>query len=236
LERKYIVIIGMLLVGFLAGVFVLARQRGGIDALVADLTHGFDAGQWVEIKPRTENSAAANENTNKDIQTSKAKKPAAPIQWCKLSNCVPAQTKIIFNEIAWMGTAISHSDEWIELKNISGQDIDLVGWQVQNKNQKIKILFGENEILAASGLYLLERTDDNSAPEVVADKIYSGGMNNSNEALYLFDADCHLQDLVTVINKWPAGDNASKKTMIRLPNLTWQTDASIGGTPKAENR
>jgi len=106
---------------------------------------------------------------------------------------------------------------------------------LQNKNRKIKISFGEGEILPAGGLYLLERTDDESVVGIAADKIYSGGLGNSNEALYLFDADCQLRDLVLAAAKWPAGDNAAKKTMARLPSLFWKTSAVSGGTPKAEN-
>jgi len=36
-------------------------------------------------------------------------------------------TPVIINEVAWMGTQTSSSDEWIELKNVSGQDVNLNG-------------------------------------------------------------------------------------------------------------
>jgi hypothetical protein len=90
--------------------------------------------------------------------------------------------------------------------------------------------------LAPGGFYLLERTDDGAVPEITADKIYSGSLGNSDEALFLFDAACQLQDSVIAAPKWPAGDNTTKKTMERLPGLLWQTSAAPGGTPKAENR
>ena len=35
------------------------------------------------------------------------------------------KNQAIFNEIAWMGTKNSSNDEWIEIKNISGNSIDL---------------------------------------------------------------------------------------------------------------
>ncbi|MFZ3073699.1 MAG: lamin tail domain-containing protein [Minisyncoccales bacterium] len=233
-EKKYIVIIGLLTAGLLAGGLVLARQGIGFAALGADMSRVFGAGgQWVEIKPRIANSTGTLEMGSGRIKTVKAVKPV--IQWCEVSEKPLSGKEIIINEVAWMGTAQNYSDEWMELKNVSGRDSDISGWQLQNKNRKIKISFGEGEILPAGGLYLLERTDDESVVGIAADKIYSGGLGNSNEALYLFDADCQLRDLVLAAAKWPAGDNAAKKTMARLPSLFWKTSAVSGGTPKAEN-
>ena len=146
----------------------------------------------------------------------------------------PAQNKVIFNEIAWMGTVNSANDEWIELKNISGNSVDLTGWQILDKDEQIKIVFG-NFTLAPNAFFLLERTDDDSAPGISADFIYTGALNNNNETLYLFDKNCTLQDKVAATPDWPAGDNSSKKTMERKTNLAWQTSRSSGGTAKAEN-
>ena len=146
----------------------------------------------------------------------------------------PARNKVIFNEIAWMGTTNSHNDEWIELTNISGKEINLNGWQVLDKENQIKIIFG-GELFSANSYFLLERTDDNSAPNIVADFIYTGGLNNTNEALYLFDENCELQDEVVTASNWSYGDNSSKRTMERKTNLNWQTSANPGGTPKSSN-
>ena len=35
---------------------------------------------------------------------------------------------VIISEIAWMGTTTSFNDEWIELYNNTGGNIDLTGW------------------------------------------------------------------------------------------------------------
>ncbi len=237
-EKKQAIIIGLLVFGLLAGGAILWRQNGA-GFLGANLSRALGgAGGWTEIKPRVANSTGtpAAPAPGKETKSAKAAKPA-PVEWCRVEVAPPAGEKsIIFNEIAWMGTVASYSDEWMELKNVSGQEIDLNGWQIQNKNQKIKISFGENEILLPAGLYLLERTDDESAPQAIADKIYKGGLANTQEGLYLFDANCRLQDAIVSGAKWPAGDNASKKTMIRLPDLRWQTSAAGGGTPRAENK
>lgn len=152
----------------------------------------------------------------------------------------PIRNKVIFNEIAWMGTEISANHEWIELKNISYSQIDLTGWQILNKEKKIKIIFpekyrGATPVISTGGFWLLERTSDESVPGVRADLIYTGALRNSDEALYLFDENCQLQDEVLANPDWSAGDNSSKRTMERKTDLTWQTGASPGGTTKSEN-
>ena len=162
---------------------------------------------------------------------------------CNLSdNQYPQRNKMIFNEIAWMGTTNSANDEWFELKDIS-KDLtpaNLDGWQILDKSAisgnsgGIQIVLG-NITSTPGKLLLFERTDDNSAPEIPADFIYKGSLANNNEALYLFDKNCVLQDKVTANPNWLAGSNSSKRTMERKYDLTWQTSRGIGGTPKASN-
>ncbi len=105
---------------------------------------------------------------------------------------------------------------------------------IAKQKPKIKIVFTGDETLPPHGLYLLERTDDDSVPQVAADKTYKGALGNQSEALYLFDDNCRLADAAMAPAKWPAGDNLSKKTMFRRPDLGWQTSALAGGTPRAE--
>lgn len=237
-EKKQIITIGGLLIGLLVGGIILWWQ-GGAGFLGANLSRDLgDIGEWTEIKPRVESDKIHQVEKNQEkVAKVIQKHKTAPIEWCDyaIASLIGAKS-VIINEVAWMGSVASYSDEWIELKNITGQDINLSKWQLQNKNQKIKIAFSENEILPAGGLYLLERTDDDSAPQAVADKIYKGTLANKEEAIYLFDADCRLVDAVIAGAKWPAGDNATKKTMFRLPDLRWQTSAFIGGTPRGENK
>lgn len=134
-----------------------------------------------------------------------------------------------------MGTTNSANNEWIELKNISGSEINLDNWQFLDKDKKIKIIFTDQYIIQRNGFFLLERTDDESLPGLSADLIYTGTLGNINEALYLFDKNCQLQDEVLASPNWLAGDNSSKRTMERRYDLEWQSSGNIGGTPKKEN-
>jgi len=159
---------------------------------------------------------------------------------CQKGELNPARNKVIFNEIAWMGSSLDYRDEWIELKNISGKEFSLTGWQILDKNKDIKIIFDSQHKILTSGFFLLERNSDDSVPNIIADKIYSGSLNNTDEALYLFDENCQLQDEIEAFLNWPAGSKEERKSMERGENLTWHTYSGDGengifGTPRKEN-
>lgn len=155
---------------------------------------------------------------------------------------IPIATKasIIINEIAWMGTDISANDEWIELYNATSSNIKIDGWVLQSKDKSPFITL-QGTILA-NGYFLLERTDDNSAPGFKADQIYTGALSNSGEDLQLYDNEKKLIDEVDSAGKWFNGDNSTKQTMERknpaiLGSLAanWQLSQLPGGTPGIKN-
>lgn len=172
---------------------------------------------------------------SKKVKKAKKTEEKAETRLCEPKDDFSLRGSVIFNEIAWMGTAKSYSDEWMELKNIAKNPLDLEGWQIQNQNRQIKIIFKKGQTLASGGLFLLERTNDDTVPETPADFVYSGSLGNQKETLYLFDRNCQLQDSTVAAPDWPAGDNGSKRTMERRGDLLWQTSAEPGGTPKKEN-
>jgi hypothetical protein len=149
----------------------------------------------------------------------------------------PTYKGIIINEVAWMGTPESSNNEWIELKNISSQTIDISGWQLIDKAEQIKINLSnlKDPKIKPNQFILLERTSDNTLPSIEADLIYQGALSNTNEGLRLFDSNCNLIDEVLANPNWPAGDSPSRKTAERTALLSWQTSQNTGGTPKQEN-
>jgi hypothetical protein len=148
--------------------------------------------------------------------------------------------------------------EWIELKNVSGNTIGLNGWQVSDSAGNIKVVFGAGDSIPPGGFYLLSR-DGNPVNGVTADKGYSGALSNSGDMMAVFDSNCGASDFLDASKSWPAGDNITKQTLERksdgsgstspdstrdgsVPSINsgqvtvrWQTSASPGGTPKAEN-
>ncbi|MGB9848002.1 MAG: lamin tail domain-containing protein [Minisyncoccia bacterium] len=165
-----------------------------------------------------------------------------PIVYCATSTTIISDNpKVIINEIAWMGTSHSSADEWIELKNISTETINLKNWQLLDQDGQIKIIFPE-KILAPNEPLLLERTNDEAVPNIAADLIFTGSINDTNESLKLFDSNCNLIDEAKTDENgnWPAGDKITKRSMERGDDLNWHTysgeeNNGILGTPKSEN-
>ncbi len=150
-----------------------------------------------------------------------------------LSTAAANPLDIMINEIAWMGTNISANDEWIELYNSTNLPISLDGWQLVAQDETPKINLSGT--IPANGFYLLERTDDNTLPDISADQIYTGALNNIGEKLELYDNSGNLIDLVDCSSGWLAGDNVTKQTMERVESKNWQSSQNTGGTPKAKN-
>ena len=146
----------------------------------------------------------------------------------------PACASVRINEIAWMGSAGSANDEWIELANSeSTSSVSLAGWHLKGKDGSPNIaLKGE---IAPSGYYLIERTHDESVPDITADLVasFGKGLSNEGETLVLSDASGTQIDMVTSGKDWLriGGSNASKETAQRTQN-GWITAAR---TPRAQN-
>jgi len=141
--------------------------------------------------------------------------------------------QVAINEIAWMGREESFADEWIELYNNTDNAINLEGWILKAADGTPEISL-EGTILAKS-FYLLERTDDGTVPNIKADLIYKGSLNNKGEYLELTNPRGKIVDEVDCSSKWFAGDNKTKQTMERVDSESWQTSRNPGGTPKAKN-
>ncbi len=144
-----------------------------------------------------------------------------------------SQGDVVINELAWMGTQNSANDEWIELYNKSATAVDLTGWTLTAVDGQPNISLSGS--ITAGGYFLFERTSDDTVSGVTADQIYTGALSNSGEILELRDGAGNLIDKIDASAGWSAGDNATKATMERKDDGSWQTSALVGGTPKAQN-
>lgn len=140
-----------------------------------------------------------------------------------------AFAQVIISEIAWMGTAVSANDEWIELQNSGSESVNFDGWMLVTGDGSIEVALSGD--ISAGGYYLLERTDDETVAGIVADAIYVGSLSNEGEALMLKDASGNIIDQVNMSSGWSAGENATKDTMQKV-GAAWVTGIP---TPKAQN-
>ena len=153
-----------------------------------------------------------------------------------------AVREVVFSEIAWAGTSASTltaaahgpetaGDEWLELRNTTARTIDLTGWTLTAADGTPSITLRGR--IPPYGFYLLDRTDDDSAPAASADQIYTGALANTGE-------DLTLSDGVTPIDRvdaWYAGDTAFRtmqRVDVTLPGTdpaAW-ADGPIDGAPQ----
>ena len=107
---------------------------------------------------------------------------------------------VVINEVAWMGTAASAQDEWIELANNTDQDIDLNGWTLAAADGTPSIAL--TGTIPANGYYLLERTDDTTVSNIPADWTgsFGSGLSNNGEVLVL------RNDVNVVVDVFVYGD------------------------------
>ncbi len=131
------------------------------------------------------------------------------------------------NEIAWMGSAASASDEWIELYNDGSSDAILDGWHLTDEGNLTINLEG---VIPAGGYAVLERTDDNSAPGT-AFLIYTGALSNAGALLSLYRDDGVLEDQVVGGDNWEniGGNNDTKETA-QYTQTGWITAQATPGT------
>ena len=157
----------------------------------------------------------------------------------------------MINEIAWAGTEASTYDEWIELYNPNPFPVDLTGWLLEAEDGTPSIdLTGT---IAAYGFFLLERTDDTTVYDILADLIYTGSLENSGETLRLIGPDGETVDTANIDGgAWPAGESDGRVSMERNTNApdadsVWESNNglvttgqdvggnSINGSPKEVN-
>ena len=214
-------------------------DSNAIDTLVMPIKTSAPA-----VKASTTKTGAPKAASAKSTAGAAAKKTTvktAPPKACTYVKTVtPTHGPVIINEVAWMGGTASASDEWMELKNISDSPAVISGWQLLSRRGNVSIVIPAGATIPAGGFYLLERTDDNSVPNIPADFIYVGSLANTDDGLRLVDGNCKPADDVDGSPSWPAGDASARRTMERTHDFSWHDytgsgQGSIFGTPRAEN-
>ncbi len=116
---------------------------------------------------------------------------------------------VVINEVAWMGTDATYSDEWIELYNTTGVSIDLSNWALYKDGGTTK-LFDLSGSISSGSYYLIEKTDD-EATSITADLAISyDDLNDDGEYLVLKDIITDI-DAINCQDAWYGGDNGTNK-------------------------
>jgi hypothetical protein len=170
---------------------------------------------------------------------------------------------VVINEVAWAGTAASASDEWIELFNSGESPVDLTGWTLVFAETLIDLgdvghgtVDVRRTVIEPGGYFVLERSDDDTMTDVVADLVYKGSLSNSGEDIVLLDAGGNIVDQILCAEAgWRGGSTGAGTppyaSMERVDPVaeeaTWESNNGViqngldadgepvNGTPGAEN-
>ena len=133
---------------------------------------------------------------------------------------------VVINEVMWMGSSTSSADEWLELRNMTGHDIILSNWKLENSAESHGTLTLSGT-LPANGYFVISNYDKtNSAINVTVD-INTTSMSfintyDDNGKINLKDSNNNLIDSTPTPptnHKWPAGDDSGRSWSMER-NLT----------------
>lgn len=154
---------------------------------------------------------------------------------------------VVINELMWMGSVGHSSDEWIELRNMSGSDINLAGWQItKNTGSESLMLTIASGTIPANGYYLISNDSESSTssalnvtPNLVTSSV---DLHNSKLQVKLYKGDwtnsANLEDVAGNGGTPLAGLNSTtnKESMSRKSTpgdgtqaANWQTDTTSNG-------
>lgn len=132
---------------------------------------------------------------------------------------------VLISEIMWMGSTISAADEWIELKNLTDQPINLENWTVENLGDGGSpiITLPAGATVPANGYFVIATyaaSDSNSALLNEPEYVTPIELDDLGEQLTLKDVTAQIIDQTPVTaGSWAAGENtADKKSMERNNN------------------
>ena len=176
----------------------------------------------------------------------------------------PVAGSVVINELMWMGSTVSDSDEWLELRNTTGNPIDLSNWQITSlvgtgNTETLMLTIPSGKIISANGYFLISNfTKGTSAINVEPDLVDTDVvLRNSDLQIKLYKEiwtdSANLIDTADDGNGTPmAGFHGANEQSMERNNdpatgwktctndacndtTYWDTEGNNYGTPKAAN-
>ncbi len=165
-----------------------------VDTANSDTTH-WDAGSKTPFRASMERVDAGLPNTPGNWQS--ALLPAAPAvdaagrpitgtprsrNSVAVTPTTPTSLTVVINEVAWSGTPVSPTREWVELYNALTTSVSLAGWKLAISGTTIYTVALSGAI-EPGGYYLIQRYADTFGPGVLADLTSSSLQLRDNGAV-----------------------------------------------------
>lgn len=147
--------------------------------------------------------------------------------------CPITSHTLLINEVGWMGTKSSSSDEWVELYNPSACTFDLTNWQLKGSNSyyttgNFTITFTTGSIAPGGYFVIAANTGvfQNFTPDLVTSTL---SLPNYYQVLQLISPGSAQVDTANYAGKysWPAGSTS--------PNYASMERYYVGGVPAADS-
>lgn len=81
------------------------------------------------------------------------------------------QPAVVINEVMWMGSSGSTADEWVELRNLTGQPIDLSSWRLTKLSGGLEVpmlTIPTGQSIPANGYFVVSNYAETAANSVLA--------------------------------------------------------------------
>ncbi len=138
----------------------------------------------------------------------------------------PGPGSVVINELMWMGSSLSTADEWIELRNTTGNDIDISGWQLTKLSAGVENIMVEipaGSTIPAKGYFLISNYDEANSQIAVTPDLVDASVSLANSQLQIklydgqWDGGGTLIDVADDgVGDPAAGDNTNKYSMMRV--------------------
>jgi len=137
---------------------------------------------------------------------------------------------IVINELMWMGSSTNTDDEWIELRNMTGNSIDLSNWQITSlvgttNKETLMLTIPSGKTISANGYFLISHFNKDTSviniePDLVDTHVI---LRNNDLQIKLYKGIwTNLANLIDTADDGSgsplAGNNSTKKSMERNDN------------------
>lgn len=147
-----------------------------------------------------------------------------------------ARADVLINEIAWLGTAESQYNEWVELYNNGNEEVDLSGWSLWEQDEsgiQTKIISLTKKILPQNYYLVVRITGSAGNPFSNFDDegFFKGnGFLNTGENVILKDSSSNEVDAVMALGQWESSTRDGRT--MQKKDGSW---IMAQGTPKSQN-
>jgi hypothetical protein len=125
--------------------------------------------------------------------------------------------KIIFSEINYTSGQFYDAGDWVEIRNISNEDVNMSGWKFSNRNDSNEFFIPSNTIIKKGENLVLARRNKFSSvyPWVNVAKPFGFAIRGHREILRLYDKNGKIHNSVFYHNEapWPLDLDESEKTL-----------------------